>query len=297
MLYSLGCGAQVVGVSHECDWPPACQTLPRVTRSRVDSLANSGQIDAAVKAMLSAGEALYEIDAARLIDLRPDLIVTQSQCDVCAVSYDDVVAMVRQTPQLATTEVLSLNPQSLDDVFQDMQRIGVAIGNGGLAAENVAALRQRVERIRELTAQLQTAQRPRVAIIEWLDPLMLAGNWVPQLLEIAGGQCPLTPRGQHSQYHSWDELLRWDPEAILICPCGFDLQRSVTDAKALKSQPGWKDLTAVKMQRVFVADGNACFNRPGPRLVETVELLAGLLHPKQFAIPAECNSLYCQFGK
>jgi iron complex transport system substrate-binding protein len=238
---------------------------------------------------------LYEVDAFRLTELRPDLIVTQSQCDICAVSYDDVMTAVRQSPQLASARVFSLNPKSLDDVFKDMRRLAAAVAIDDGAAQIMTALQNRIRRIRDFTTPLQSTARPRVAIIEWLDPLMLAGNWVPQLLEIAGGQCSLTSPSQHSQYRSWEELLQWNPEVIVISPCGFDLQRGASEAKALRERPEWQKLAAVKTQRVFLVDGNACFNRPGPRLVETVELLAALLHPNQLPIPAELKSLYLQF--
>jgi iron complex transport system substrate-binding protein len=295
MLFALELGDQVVGISHECDWPPECATLPRVTQSRVNSFAASAAIDAEVKSRLSAGEALYEIDVDLLSTLQPDLIVTQSQCDVCAVRYDDVISTIRLTPRLAGTQVLSLNPQSLVEVFDDMRRIAAATNISKKANEVLSKFPRRIERVRSISASVPVADRPRVAVIEWLEPLMLAGNWVPELVDIAGGKCELTPPGRHSQYHDWNALLQFDPQAIVVCPCGFDLPRATIEAATLCSRPGWYDIAAVKTRRVFIADGNACFNRPGPRLVESTELLAGLLHPERHQIPGDYRSLFCQF--
>jgi iron complex transport system substrate-binding protein len=296
MLYTLGLWDQVVGVSHECDWPPECRQLPRVTRSRVNSSAASAAIDAEVTQLMSAGEALYEIDLEKLADLHPDLILTQSQCDVCAVKYDDVVCAVRQSSQLAGAQVVDLNPRSLGEVFGDMQRIGAAAGIVDDANNVAAKLTQRVAGIRSATASIVQADRPRVAIIEWLEPIMLAGNWVPELVEIAGGECDLTKGGLHSRYHDWNEIIRFDPQVIVICPCGFDRPRARLESKSLAERPGWKTISAVRNRRVCVVDGNACFNRPGPRLVESTELLAALLHPTAFTMPANCAQLYTRFG-
>jgi iron complex transport system substrate-binding protein len=283
MLYALGLGEHVVAVSHECDWPPECRRLPRVTRSNIDPAAESGAIDRQVRELMQAGKPLYQIDAAQIADLRPDLIVTQAQCDVCAVAYDDVISAVRSHLVLKNTRVMSLNPQSLPDVFEEMLQIGTAAGESHGASIVVDRLRQRVERIRAATATLSIAERPRVAIIEWTDPLMLAGNWVPKLVEIAGGRCELTPPGQHSHVFTWQGLQQFDPEVIVVCPCGFDLFRAEAELKRIAKQPEWNDLSAVKNGRVHAVDGNAYFNRPGPRLVESVELLSQLLHPNKCA--------------
>jgi iron complex transport system substrate-binding protein len=295
MLFAIGLEGDVVGVSHECDWPPQCRDLPRVTRSRIDSSAGSAAIDAEVKSLMAAGETLYEVNASLLTELRPDLIVTQSQCDVCAVRYDDVVSIVQHSPRLAKTDVLSLNPSCLDDVFLDMKRIGVAAGISDAAHQVVAKLEERINRVRSQMSNIPFANRPRVAVIEWLEPLMLAGNWVPELVEIAGGRTELTPPGKHSQYHNWDEILRHDPQVIIICPCGFDLPRARAEAKSLSNRGGWNNIEAMRQGRVFVVDGNACFNRPGPRLVESVEVLAGLLYPSLHTMPDDCQSLFSQY--
>ncbi len=295
MLFALGLGKQVVGISHECDWPGECQKLPRVTRSRVNSSASSAAIDSEVKSLMTSGNALYEIDVEQLSVLQPDFIVTQSQCDVCAVRYDDVIRVVQQTPQLTATQVLAFNPKSLAEILHDMRRIGEAAKISEHAEKVINNLERRVDQIRSTSAKIRSADRPRVAIIEWLEPLMLAGNWVPEIIEIAGGQCELTPSGRHSQYHSWEELLRFDPQVVVVAPCGFDLSRAKRESIELCNRPGWNHIHAVQSKRVFIVDGNACFNRPGPRLVESVELLASLLHPELHAIPPECKPLFCPF--
>lgn len=280
MLFALGLGEQVVAVSHECDWPAECSGLPGVTRSNVDSAAGSGEIDRQVRELLTAGRMLYEIDVARLEELQPDLIVTQAQCDVCAVRYDDVVAAVRGSPKLNRTTILALNPQSLGDVLDDILRIGAAVGAPDAANNVVGDLRRRIERVQAKSDGIPHAERPRVAIIEWTEPLMLSGNWVPELIELAGGRCELTKPGEHSRYHAWEELLEFDPQTIIVSPCGFDLSRAKTELENLSLRPGWENLTAVKTGRVHPLDGNAYFNRPGPRLVDSLEMLADLLHSR-----------------
>ena len=277
MLYALGLGEQVVAVSHECDWPPECRDLPRVTWSNIDSTAGSDAIDRQVRRLMEAGKPLYQIDAAKIAELRPDLIVTQAQCDVCAVAYDDVLAAVKNSPALQRTQVLSLNPRSLSDVFNEMLQLGAAAGELQKATEVVDGLRMRVERIRSLTARFSQSDRPRVAIIEWTEPLMLAGNWVPELIDIAGGRCELTLSGPHSRVHTWEELMEFDPEVIVVCPCGFASDRSAIELDRLTVRPEWNSFSAVRNNQVFAVDGNAYFNRPGPRLVNSLELLNDLI--------------------
>jgi iron complex transport system substrate-binding protein len=283
MLFALGLGEQVVAVSHECDWPPECRGLPRASRSNVDSTAASGEIDRQVRSLLTAGELLYEIDRELLASLQPDLIVTQAQCDVCAVPYSDVLQAVERAPQLRDAQVIALNRCSLSDVLNDLLRIGRMTGVTDHAEEVVAGLRGRIDRVRSATSAIPKVDRPRTAIIEWTDPLMLAGNWVPEMVELAGGQCDLTPRGEHSRCVVWDDLLRFDPQVIVVCPCGFDSDRAAAEAEALAHRPGWKQITAVQAGCVFAIDGNAYFNRPGPRLVDSLEVLAELLHPAAHA--------------
>jgi iron complex transport system substrate-binding protein len=285
MLFGLGLGDRVVAVSHECDFPPCVAGLPRVTCANLSADAASAQIDAEVRQMLSGGAALYEIDAPRLTALRPDLIVTQAQCDVCAVRYQDVLNLVRDCPELSAATLLALNPMSLADVFADMLRVGQTAGCSDRAEAYVAGLRDRVAAVRAATAGLSPGERPRIAAIEWTDPLMLGGNWMPELIEIAGGQCELAVSGRHSETIDWESIRAFNPEVVVIMPCGFDLRRSVEEHATLATRPGWRDLAAVRSGRVYAADGNAYFNRSGPRLVDSLELLAHWAQPSLFPAP------------
>jgi iron complex transport system substrate-binding protein len=282
ILFALGLSEQVLAVSHECDYPPAAQKLRRATRSRIDSARESGAIDAEVKSLTAAGSALYDLDAALLRELAPDLIVTQAQCDVCAVRYADVMDLVGSEPALAATRVLALNPQSLDEALADVLRVGRACDAMPAARAYVAGLVERVGRI----ATAKYVQRPRTVCIEWTDPLMTAGNWTPQLVELAGGTCGLATAGAHSQYVPWEEIVEFDPEVLVVSPCGFNLARSLAEAKALTQLPGWNGLSAVRAGRAFVVDGNAYLNRSGPRLVDSLEILAHLIQPAIFPQPS-----------
>ncbi len=282
MLFGMGLGDQVVGISHECDWPAESLSLPRVTRSLIDSYANSNDIDRQVHQRLAAGLPLYEIDVPLLTHLRPDLIITQAQCDVCAIRYEDVVAVVRDTLRQPHTPILALQPLTLADILHDVLRVGEAAQSLSAAQAFHDRLLARVEIVSQLTAKLPTDQRPRVACVEWTEPLMLAGNWTPHLIQLAGGTSLLARAHEHSVYHAWDELVAADPEVIIIAPCGFDLTRSLHEARTLTAWPRWADLSAVRQGRVFVIDGNAYLNRSGPRIVETLELLAHVIQPALF---------------
>lgn len=277
ILYGLGLGDCVVAVSHECDFPDEVRSKPRVTHTRVQAEASSRDIDEQVKAACAAGEALYQIDVAKLVELRPDLIVTQAQCDVCAVRYADVVSAVRDNAALSGTQIVSLNPMTLEGVFEDIVRVGEAAGVADRAAEYVRSLGARVEAVRAKSAGVAAERRPRVAAIEWIDPPMLGGNWMPELIELAGGRCDLVQAGRHSTFANWGEVAAFDPEVIVVMPCGFDLKRTMAEAPTLRSFPGWEKISAVRGGRVFAVDGNAYFNRSGPRLVDSLEILAALI--------------------
>ncbi len=277
MVCGIGLRTQLVGVSHECNWPPGLEGLPRMTRSRIDSSADSAAIDAQVKRLAASGEAMYEVADDLLAALRPDLIVTQAQCDVCAVSLASVQDVVAARPELSHTHVLALNPRSLSEVFADIERIGAAAGASEASRAYADALRARVEAVRETVRQEARTPRPRVVVIEWVEPLMAAGNWTPELVEIAGGDYGLATAGRHSPYVAWEEIVAFTPEALVIAPCGFDLARSELEAERLTRLPGWRQLPAVVHKNAAVIDGDAYLNRPGPRLVESLELLHGLI--------------------
>jgi iron complex transport system substrate-binding protein len=286
ILFLLGLGKQVVGISHECDYPPQIVGLPRLTHSLVNAAAASRAIDDQVREFAIGQQALYAIDVDELGRLRPDLIITQAQCDVCAVRYDDVVSAVQNTPALAGSEIMALNPTRLADVFADIRRIAEATDCQSQADDVIVGLEARVERVRRSTSTLTAAARPRVALLEWIDPPMLAGNWTPALVSWAGGVDGLPSDGRHSSYASWQEIAAFDPEVIVIMPCGFDVQRAIAEAQVLAQRPEWHNLQAVRTGRVFAADGNAYFNRSGPRLVDSLEILSHLFHPTLIAAPA-----------
>jgi len=294
MLFVLGLGERVVAVSHECDWPPEANNLPRLTMSHIAASQSSAAIDTQVRELAAAGKPLYGLDAELLGRLAPDLIVTQQQCDVCAVSYADVAAAVASDPRLAGCRVIALNPQSLADVLADLRRIGEAAGAPDAAERCVAELEARIDAVRRRTAGLAESQRPRVVCIEWIEPLMLAANWVPEIIELAGGRNGLSIGGRHSTYHKWSEVVAYDPELIVVSPCGFDLHRTLQEADALVRLPGWKEMTAVRTGRVFAVDGNAYLNRSGPRLVESLEILAHLLHPEHVGAPQMPSNGWCK---
>lgn len=281
MVCELGLGGRLVGVSHECRWPPEVEALPRVTRSRINSAASSAAIDAQVKALLASREPLYEVDERVLIKLRPELIITQSQCDVCAVNFETVAWLAAERPELVGSRVLTLNPKSLADVLTDIQRIGAAAGVSSSADAVCDSLRNRIERVHNRAAGL--GRRPRVAVVEWIDPLMIAGNWAPELVELAGGEYGLAKFGEKSPYVSWRQLVEFAPEVVVIAPCGLDWNRSRIEAQQLAERPLWHELPAVRQGRVSVVDGDAYFNCPGPRLIDSLEQLARFIGPRATA--------------
>ncbi|MBS0207722.1 MAG: cobalamin-binding protein [Planctomycetes bacterium] len=287
MLYGLGLGDQIVAVSHECNFPPECLSKPRVTRTSIAAAASSASIDAQVQTMLAAGEPLYSIDTELLASLRPDLIVTQAQCDVCAVKYDDVLQVVAPQGPLPGVPVVALNPYSLEAVLSDILRVGRAVDRAEAAKDYVARLRERIAQVVERTADVPASERPTVGCIEWIEPLMIAANWMPEMIEMAGGRQQLSVGGQHSTYTPWQSLVTNDPDVILIMPCGFNLERTLAEAESLRTKPGWQDLRAVQTGRVFACDGDALFNRSGPRLVDSLELMARLFHPQRWKLDAK----------
>jgi iron complex transport system substrate-binding protein len=253
--------------------------LPAVTAPKLDIAKPSGDIDRQVKALLEQALSVYRVDADRLRELAPDIIVTQTQCEVCAVSQSDVEAALAHWTG-ARPRIVSLAPNALADVFADVLRVAEALGIEERGRALVADLRARIEAIAQRTRVLPA--RPRVAAIEWIEPLMAAGNWVPELITHAGGENLFGAAGRHSPWLEWRDLVAADPDVILVLPCGFDIARSLREMAALTARPGWSELRAVQADKGFVADGNQYFNRPGPRLVDSLEILAELLHPDAF---------------
>jgi len=279
VVCALGEAGRLVGRSHECNYPPEIQGLPVCTAPRIDSSKPSGEIDRQVKASLENAVSIYQIDIGKLKELQPDLILTQAQCEVCAVSMADVEKAVAQWTG-KRPELLSVSPQKLVDIWADMRRIAEALDVEEHGREVVRRLKTRVVDLIEKSCQLK--ERPTVACIEWLEPLMAAGNWMPELVELAGGKSVTGEAGKHSPWLEWDKLKQIDPEIIVVMPCGFDLKRTRAELSSLTGRLEWSGLRAVKSKRVFLADGDHYFNRPGPRIVEAAQILAEIIHPDRF---------------
>lgn len=274
ILFALGLGEQVTGVTHECDFPPDAATKPRVTVSYIDSSRPSAEIDRQVEERLRSGQPLYGIVEEELYRNPPDVIVTQDLCPVCAVSPTDFARHLDAAD--CSARVITLNPNLLEDVLGDIREIGRATDRGDEAGRLVEALERRIEDVRRAVGG---APRPRTLCLEWLDPPMPGGHWVPQMVDLAGGRSePIRP-GQPSRKVAWEEMAAFGPEVIVLMPCGFVGERAVREASVLAGLPGWRDLPAVRSGRVYVTDGNAYFSRPGPRLVDGLEILAAMLHP------------------
>lgn len=278
IVCALGLRDGLVGRSHECDFPADVTGLPVCTEPKFAD-GTSYQIDERVKAILQEGLSVYRVDAGRLAALDPDVIITQTQCDVCAVSLADVedavCRMVDSSPR-----IVALEPNSLDDVFADIGKVAEALGAGERGGRLIAGLRERMDEIRRRAREID--ERPSVACIEWIEPLMAAGNWMPELVEMAGGRSVVGRAGEHAPWMSFDRLVDLDPDVIVVLPCGLDIERTRRELPALTQRPAWSTLRAVAGGRTFIADGNQYFNRPGPRVVEALEIMAEMLHPEIF---------------
>jgi len=275
---ALGLGDRLVGRSHECDFPPVVEDLPVLTATKIEKGLTSQAIDDRVQAIVAQGLSCYRVDADALRALRPDVILTQSQCAVCAVTpadLEDSLARWVGTPPV----LVSLAPDDLGDVWGDFARVAEATG-ADTAPDVVAGL---TARMAALTGRAAARRRPTVAAIEWIEPLMAAGNWVPELVRAAGGEPLFAAAGQHSPWLEWDALVAADPDVIVAMPCGYQLPQTLADLAPLVDRPGWRDLRAVRNDRVFAADGHHYFNRPGPRLVESAEILAACFDPDDHA--------------
>ena len=275
ILCALGARAELVGRSHECDFPPGLEDVPALTSARVGPLPSSRAIDASVRSLLRDALAIYDIDVEGLRAARPDVIVTQDLCDVCAVSLGDVRAAVARLAR-QDVAIVNLHPLRLEDVWGDIARAADAIGRAAAGARLLAGLRARVADIAR-RATMARARRPRVVTIEWIAPVMIGGMWMPELIALAGGEALVTRPGQHAPTLDQDALAALDPEVVLVKPCGFPLHRTVEELDVLREAlpRGWR-------ARVYLADGNAFFNRPGPRIVESLEILAACTHPELF---------------
>jgi iron complex transport system substrate-binding protein len=279
IVYELGFGDQLVGRSHECDYPANVTTLPICTESKLDLKGTSQQIDQRVKTVLQESLSVYRVYGEVLKSLQPDVIITQTQCEVCAVSFNDVERAACEWLD-KPANIVALEPNALADVFADIQRVADALGVPETGAAKIAEMQARMAAIAERAQPL--SQKPTIACVEWIDPLMAAGNWMPELVEMAGGVNLFGEAGKHSPWMTWEELHAKDPDVIVMLPCGYDMERTLGELSILSSKPGWNHLRAVEDQQVYVTDGNQYFNRPGPRLVESLEILAEILHPEVF---------------
>ncbi|SER22652.1 cobalamin-binding protein [Natrinema salaciae] len=276
-------GLEPVGVSHECDYPPSAAAAPSITRSRIDVSASSGKIDRQVLETADAEGGIYDVDVATLDDLEPDVIVTQGMCDVCAVdvaAIEDAANRIEGDPEIVPTD-----PHGVADVLDDLERIGRAVGREQRAREVRADLESRIEAIRNRTAGFDAADRPRVAIFDWTDPVMIAGHWTAELVDWAGGEYGLADAGDRSRPREWDDIRAYDPEVVIVAPCGFGLEQIAENRSDLTDREGWDELSAVREGRVWAMDGDHYLNRPGPRLVDTLEALAPIVRPDRFDGP------------
>ncbi|HWL07808.1 MAG TPA: ABC transporter substrate-binding protein, partial [Planctomicrobium sp.] len=261
--------------SHECDFPESVRSLPVCSEPRIDVNASSGEIDRQVRAAVTDALSIYKISIDELSRLQPTHLITQSQCEVCAVSLEDVQQAVCQMIG-SQPKIISHNPMKLAEIWNDIRTTALALNVESRGEELIGSLQQRLEAVRESVSQRTV--KPRVVCLEWIQPMMSAGNWMPELVEIAGGVPLLSEAGKHSPYFEWSDLRAVNPDVIAIMPCGFDLPRTISELGVLFDSPDWFELRAVRQGRVYLADGNQYFNRPGPRVVESAEILAEILH-------------------
>lgn len=283
IVHALGMGEYMVGRSHECDYPASIKNLPICTGPKFQTDGSSYEIDQRVKAIVQESLSVYKVYAEVLEELKPSHIITQAQCEVCAVSLKDVedaaCHLISSQPQ-----IVSLQPDCLEDIWTDIRKVGGALHIAAKSESVIQALKARIETIRKQAhdAVSNAKKKPTVAVIEWIEPLMAAGNWMPELVELAGGENLFGVAGKHSPWMKWEEVVDQNPDVIIVTPCGFDNQRTLQEMHLIAKQPGYENLKAVKNNRIYVADGNQYFNRPGPRVVESLEMMAEMIHPKTF---------------
>jgi iron complex transport system substrate-binding protein len=274
-LFALGLFDEVIAVTHECDWPPEAAELPRITQDALPDGLSAGEIDAAVRERTERGESIYTLDTELLEELEPDLIVTQALCAVCAVSYDDVRAVAERIP--SHPQVISLDPSTLGEVLDDVRTLAEATNR---RAEGVALVHDASTRIDRVRLAVRASERPKVAALEWLDPPFVAGHWTPQLIDYAGGEDVLGLPGEHSAATTWEVVAATAPDVVVVMPCGYEAWRAREEAETFREQ-----LESVGAEHIVAVEAAAYFSRPGPRLIEGLELLAWLLHPERFPEP------------
>ena len=289
IVCALGLEEQLVGVSHECDYPTSVRDLPKVTRSLIATSASSGEIDRLVRERLTTQSALYSLNVAVLEQLEPDLIVTQALCNVCAVAQDEVQAAACALAHMP--RVVNLEPQRLGEVLGAVRQLARATETQARGDHVVRELQSRIDAVAERSERLTT--RPRVALIEWLDPPFSCGHWNPELVRLAGGVEGLGREGERSRTLTWNEVIAWQPEVVVFACCGLDTERTLGDLPLLQSVSGWQDLPAVRSGSVYVTDGAQYFSRPSPRLVDSLEILAHALHPDVHPLPNGLSAALC----
>ncbi|MBX9721803.1 MAG: cobalamin-binding protein, partial [Candidatus Obscuribacterales bacterium] len=279
IVCALGLRDNLVGRSHECDYPQSVLSLPVCTGPKFKTDVPSAEIDKQVRTLLQEALSVYRVDAEQLEQLQPSHIITQSQCEVCAVSLKDVEAAA--CSQIGSKpKIVSLEPNCLLDIYEDIKKVGTALG---VDSRSDALVRELKASIKIISDKSKTSpNRPSVALIEWIDPLMAAGNWMPELVELAAGKNVFGEAGKHAPVMNWKQVLVADADIMIIAPCGFGMTQTLEEMPSLMARPGWSDLSAVKSKRVFIADGNQYFNRPGPRVLDSLEIMAEMIHPDMF---------------
>jgi iron complex transport system substrate-binding protein len=287
LLFALGAGDEVVAVTHECDHPPEALALARVTRDVLPGGLSAGEIDAAVRERTLQGEAIYELDRDALAQLAPDVIVTQALCPVCAVSYDEVAALARELP--SHPQVIALDPKTLGETLGDVRTLAEATDRRDRGVELIGDAAGRIDRVK---LAVRAQPRVRVAALEWLDPVYAAGHWTPQMIELAGGEDVLGLPGEPSQVVSWEQVAAARPQVVVAMPCGYDAARARQEATTFA-----RELAGLRAQRIVAVDASAYFSRPGPRLIDGLELLAQILHPDRFTqSPAAAQAVAVEFA-
>ena len=274
IIYALGCGDRLVGRSHECDYPEEVSELPICTIPKFNVDGTSREVDDEVKSLVQSALSIYYINEKLLKELKPDIIFTQSQCEVCAVSVSDVENALKNITGLSS-RVISVEPNSVEDIFNDILTIAEILNVRKKGKELVELIKAKIDSTEKIVYQKSS---PSVAAIEWIDPLMAAGNWVPQLIRVAGGKNLFGEAGKHSPWMKYNDLVEQDPEIIIVMPCGYEIKKSLIEIKTLESKKGWGSLKAVRNRNVYIADGNQFFNRPGPRIIESLEILLEIIH-------------------
>ena len=268
IVCALGYNENLVGISHECDFPLEIRHLPVCTKPRLNVDTSSLEIDNSVKSLLQNSLSIYATNENVLKELKPDLIITQSQCDVCAVSLSDVELVLKKIG--LDSKVISLQPQKLSDIWEDINFLAKSLG---VAKKGLILTNQIKDEIENLKYSYNSKSSPTIACVEWINPLMFAGNWVPEMVEIAGGTNLFGRIGMHSDWSTYDMLFKKDPEKIILMPCGFNIKKTIEEIGAMTNIPNWKNLKAVKTDNVFITDGNQYFNRPGPRILDSIKIL------------------------